>query len=62
MLRDNSPDPESRRRFTPSVLPTYLHRTEAIEELIPLALISKASTKRGIDRRVAASRKIASNY
>lgn len=29
-VRDNSPDPEQRVAFSPSVLPAYLRRTEAI--------------------------------
>ncbi|MCD0458124.1 transposase, partial [Roseiconus lacunae] len=34
-VRDNHPDPEKRVTFTPSVLPAYLRKTKAIEELIP---------------------------
>ena len=34
-VRDNSPDPDGRVQFPPSVLPAYLRRTDAIEELIP---------------------------
>jgi len=34
-VRDNSPNPDDRVRFTPSLLPAYLRRTDAIEELIP---------------------------
>jgi len=43
-VRDNSPDPESRVRFTPSVLPAYLRRTDAIEELIPWLYLKGIST------------------
>lgn len=43
-VRDNSPDPESRVRFTPSVLPAYLRRTKAIEELIPWLYLKGVST------------------
>lgn len=34
-VRDNSPTPESRVQFSPSVLPAYLRKSPAIEELIP---------------------------
>jgi transposase-like protein len=34
-VRDNTANPDERVRFTPSVLPAYLRRTAAIEELIP---------------------------
>lgn len=43
-IRDNSPDPESRVAFTPSVLPAYLRRTDAIEELIPWLYLKGIST------------------
>ena len=43
-VRDNSPDPESRVQFTPSILPAYLRRTEAIEELIPWLYLKGIST------------------
>ena len=43
-VRDNSPDPQHRVRFTPSVLPAYLRRTDAIEELIPLLYLKGIST------------------
>ena len=43
-VRDNSPDPASRVRFTPSVLPAYLRRTDAIEELIPWLYLKGIST------------------
>ncbi|TWU45123.1 hypothetical protein Q31b_02940 [Novipirellula aureliae] len=34
-VRDNTADPDKRVTFTPSVLPAYLRKTQAIEELIP---------------------------
>ena len=37
-VRDNSSNPDDRVQFSPSVLPAYLRRTEAIEELIPWLL------------------------
>ena len=43
-IRDNSPDPADRVHFTPSVLPAYLRRTDAIEELIPWLYIKGIST------------------
>lgn len=43
-VRDNSPDPESRLQFSPSVLPAYLRRTKAIEELIPWLYLKGVST------------------
>lgn len=43
-VRDNSPDPEQRVVFTPSVLPVYLRRTEAVEELIPWLYLKGIST------------------
>ncbi len=43
-VRDNSPDPDGRVQFTPSVLPAYLRRTEAIEELIPWLYLKGIST------------------
>lgn len=43
-VRDNSPDRESRVQFTPSVLPAYLRRTAAIEELIPWLYLKGIST------------------
>jgi transposase-like protein len=43
-VRDNSPDRESRVQFTPSVLPAYLRRTDAIEELIPWLYLKGIST------------------
>ena len=43
-VRDNSPDRENRVAFTPSVLPAYLRRTDAIEELIPWLYLKGIST------------------
>jgi len=43
-VRDNSPDPAQRVEFTPSILPTYLRRTETIEELIPWLYLKGIST------------------
>lgn len=43
-IRDNSTDPEQRVSFTPSVLPAYLRRTQAIEELIPWLYLKGVST------------------
>lgn len=43
-VRDNTPDPEARVTFTPSLLPTYLRRTAAIEELIPWLYLKGIST------------------
>lgn len=44
-VRDNHPDPNQRVTFSPSVLPSYLRRTAAIEELIPWLYL------KGIDSR-----------
>ena len=43
-MRDNSPDARDRVQFTPSVLPAYLRRTDAIEELIPWLYLKGIST------------------
>ena len=43
-VRDNSPNPDDRVQFTPSVLPAYLRRTDAIEELIPWLYLKGVST------------------
>lgn len=43
-VRDNTSDPEKRVQFSPSVLPAYLRRTEAIEELIPWLYLKGVST------------------
>lgn len=43
-VRDNSPNPADRVQFTPTVLPAYLRRTDAIEELIPWLYLKGIST------------------
>lgn len=43
-VRDNHPDPDRRIMFTPSVLPAYLRKTKAIEELIPWLYLKGVST------------------
>ena len=43
-VRDNTQSPDQRVTFTPSVLPAYLRRTEAIEELIPWLYLKGIST------------------
>ena len=43
-VRDNTRDPDSRVEFTPSILPAYLRRTDAIEELIPWLYLKGIST------------------
>ena len=43
-VRDKSPDPATRVIFTPNVLPPYLKRTAAIEELIPWLYLKGVST------------------
>ncbi len=43
-VRDNSPNRSDRVQFTPSVLPAYLRRTDAIEELIPWLYLKGVST------------------
>src|SRR5690606_9356387 len=43
-VRDNAADPQERVEFTPSVLPAYLRRTDAIEELIPWLYLKGIST------------------
>ena len=43
-VRDNTPDPEKRVAFSPSILPAYLRRTDAIEELIPWLYLKGVST------------------
>ena len=43
-VRDTSPDNENRVRFSPSVLPPYLRRSKAIEELIPWLYLKGVST------------------
>ena len=43
-IRDNTSDPQQRVTFTPSVLPAYLRKTQAIEELIPWLYLKGIST------------------
>lgn len=43
-VRDNTLDPDNRVRFSPTVLPAYLRRTDAIEELIPWLYLKGIST------------------
>ena len=43
-VRDNTSDPQQRVTFTPSILPAYLRKTEAIEELIPWLYLKGIST------------------
>ncbi len=43
-VRDNWPKADERVQFTPSVLPAYLRRTRAIEELIPWLYLKGIST------------------
>jgi len=43
-VRDNSPNSDDRVQFIPSVLPAYLRRTDAIEELIPWLYLKGIST------------------
>ncbi len=43
-IRDNDPDRSKRITFSPSVLPSYLRKTKAIEELIPWLYLKGIST------------------
>lgn len=43
-VRDNDPDRSQRVTFSPSVLPSYLRKTSAIEELIPWLYLKGIST------------------
>ncbi|QEG40470.1 IS256 family transposase [Roseimaritima ulvae] len=43
-VRDNDPDRNRRVTFSPSVLPSYLRKTAAIEELIPWLFLKGIST------------------
>lgn len=43
-VRDRSPDKENRVTFSPSVLPPYLRKSKAIEELIPWLYLKGVST------------------
>ncbi|TWU44266.1 hypothetical protein Q31b_18020 [Novipirellula aureliae] len=44
-VRDNTADPDKRVTFSPSVLPAYLRKTQAIEELIPRFVWKRMPTK-----------------
>jgi len=43
-VRDNNPDPNGRVTFSPGILPSYLRKTTAIEELIPWLYLKGIST------------------
>jgi transposase-like protein len=43
-VRDNASDPQARVMFSPSVLPPYLRKSRAIEELIPWLYLKGIST------------------
>ena len=43
-VRDNTANPADRVHFSPTVLPAYLRRTDAIEELIPWLYLKGIST------------------
>lgn len=43
-MRDNTPTPVRRMQFSPSMLPAYLSRTDAIEELITFLYLKGIST------------------
>jgi putative transposase len=43
-VRDNTPDPDRRVRFTSSILPPYLRRSKSIDELIPWLYLKGIST------------------
>jgi putative transposase len=43
-VRDKTPDPDARVQFAPSILPVYLRRIDAIEELIPWLYLKGIST------------------
>ena len=43
-VRDNSPEQEDRVRFSPSVLPAYLRRSQSIDELLPWRYLQGIST------------------
>jgi transposase-like protein len=43
-VRDNTANPQHRVQFSPAILPAYLRRTDAIEELIPWLYLKKIST------------------
>ena len=43
-VRDKSPDPEQRVRFSSAILPPYLRKSKSIEELIPWLYLKGVST------------------
>lgn len=43
-VRDKSPDPEQRVRFTSAILPPYLRKSKSVEELIPWRYLKGIST------------------
>jgi putative transposase len=43
-VRDNTPDPDTRVRFSSSILPPYLRRSKSIDELIPWLYLKGIST------------------
>lgn len=43
-VRDNTPDPDRRVRFSSSILPPYLRRSKSIDELIPWLYLKGIST------------------
>lgn len=43
-VRDNSPDKDNRVSFSPSILPSYLRRSQAIDELLPWLYLKGVST------------------
>ncbi len=43
-VRDNTPEPEQRLRFTSTILPPYLRRSRSIDELIPWLYLKGIST------------------
>jgi len=43
-VRDNSPNPEDRVRFSSSILPPYIRRSKSIDELIPWLYLKGIST------------------
>jgi putative transposase len=43
-VRDKSPDPEERVRFSSSILPPYLRKSKSVEELIPWLYLKGIST------------------
>jgi transposase-like protein len=43
-LRDNTPERDQRVRFSSSILPPYLRRSKAIDELIPWLYLKGIST------------------